>query len=130
MPHQGQRGDLRFVRLGLRFVTGTAWRNYALGGTRTPLTGAPGGVASHGTVVRYWMALTEADIRTESATAVPLHYDGTKFRPEVPPSITASSHAAYIGDLPRPGTVTNGRVYSIDDSANHIDVWLRAEAEA
>lgn len=103
-------------------------RYYALGGTRTPLTGLAGDVTPDGIVMRYWMARTEADVRGETAAEVSLHYDGTKFRPEVPASIVGDSHATYVGDLPGPGAVISGRVYSMGDSGNRIDVWLRAEA--
>jgi len=54
------------------------------------------------------MARTEANVYSDAAIEVPLHYDGTKFRPEVPAGIVGDhSHAAaYVGDLPRPGTAT------------------------
>ncbi|UJW36908.1 hypothetical protein L3Q67_45400 (plasmid) [Saccharothrix sp. AJ9571] len=104
-------------------------RYYALGGTRTPLTGLAGDVTPHGAVLRYWMARTEADVHSEAATEVPLYYNGTKFRPEVPASIGGDSGAAYLGDLPGPGATISGRVYRSSDSTNPINVWLRAEPD-
>lgn len=102
-------------------------RYNALGGTRTPLTGSASDVTPHGTNVRYWIAHTEADVYGEAAVEVPLHFDGAKFRPEVPASIAGDTDAPYVGALPRPGTATAGRVYPMGDSTNRIEVWLRAE---
>ena len=105
-------------------------RYYALGGGRAPLTGAPDAVTPHGAVVRYWMARTEADVHTEAAIEVSVHYDGTDFRPTVPPSLldgTGATRAAYVGELPRPGTTAGGRVYPMGEARHRIDVWIRAE---
>uniref|UniRef100_UPI003F494804 hypothetical protein n=1 Tax=Actinokineospora sp. CA-119265 TaxID=3239890 RepID=UPI003F494804 len=104
-------------------------RYYSLGGVRAPLTGHADEVTPLGTVVRYWMARTEAGVHGDDAVEVTLHHDGINHRPQPPASISGDPDGgAYVGDLPRPGTTISGRVYPMGDRTNRIDVWLRAEA--
>jgi len=78
-------------------------RYSALGGTRTPLTGQTGAVTPPGTVVRYWMARSEADVRRDHAVEVALRYNGSSTGPRSRPASAATPAAPCTSEIYRTG---------------------------
>lgn len=99
-----------------------------LGGTRSPLVGNPEAVTPPGIVVRYWMALTEADVTGQEAVEVQLRRFGNDYKPVVPLKFSRGESASWFGELPRPGKVMKSTIYPSGDSTRPIEVWVRAEA--